>query len=39
MKVEKAVIKIKSTINGDEILNEYSGEYAYQKTKQKGAGD
>ena len=30
MKVEKAVIKIKSTINGDEIFNEYSGEYAYE---------
>lgn len=30
MKVEKAVIKIKSNINGDEIFNEYSGEYAYE---------
>ncbi len=30
MKVEKAVIKIKSTINGDVIFNEYSGEYAYE---------
>lgn len=30
MKVEKAVIKIKSTINGGVILNEYSGEYAYE---------
>lgn len=30
MKVEKAVIKIKSTINGDENLNEHSGEYAYE---------
>lgn len=30
MKVEKAVIKIKSTINGYEIFNEYSGEYAYE---------
>ncbi len=39
MKVEKAVIKIKCTINGDEILNEYSGEYAYHNSKQKGAGD
>ena len=27
MKVKKAVIKIKSTINGDKIFNEYSGEY------------
>lgn len=30
MNVEKAVIKIKSTINGDKIFNEYSGEYAYE---------
>lgn len=30
MKGKKAVIKIESTINGDEILNEYSGEYAYE---------
>lgn len=30
MNVEKAVIKIKSTINGDVIFNEYSGEYAYE---------
>lgn len=30
MKVEKAVIKIKNTINGDEIFNEYNGEYAYE---------
>lgn len=30
MKVKKAAIKIKSTINGDKIFNEYSGEYAYE---------
>lgn len=28
--IKSAAIKIRSTINGDEIYNEYTGEYMYQ---------